>query len=230
VNARTKLERFNGSAGLALALTVPALADAPPSPWTSEDMGNPAQPGSTQVDASGVWTLSGSGSNSPASGGIHITYQRLQGDASLTAHFRSSGPSDQAYGGLAVREDNTLGSPAVNYGVLRCGTFAGAIFQRGRKPANFMDSGPYNTSRPVLLRLQRVGNAISGFYSTDGTLWSPDFDPASLPTLANDALFGLLVNNVSGANQNQLYTARFDQVQVQSGAVLVTSMPGPTSS
>jgi hypothetical protein len=69
------------------------------------------------------------------------------------------------------------------------------------------------------MRLQRVDNEITGFYTLDGRVWFVDFDPILLPTLGEEALFGLLVNS-----DERTLTARWDQVQAQTGAVLVPGL------
>src|ERR1700745_3205844 len=86
MHACTKRVLFSAAAGLALALCAPARADAPPSPWMSEDIGFAGKTGATQVDATGLWTIQSPAAINPFSQ-VHLTYQHLQGDGSIIAHF-----------------------------------------------------------------------------------------------------------------------------------------------
>jgi hypothetical protein len=218
-------------AALTLALALPAGATPPGAPWITADVGKPPIPGATDVDANGVWSLTGSGRMRWGFGGefdntktdqFHAAYQRVQGDASITARFLDARISGAwiVNVGLMIRADDTPRSPNVYYLTDLFGLSAQARLGPGRQNRLLGFIGPGSTKqRGLTMRLQRGGNEITGFYSQDGRLWYPDFDPVTLPDLPGEALFGLMVNS----DRNTL-TATWDQVQVQAGAVLVPGL------
>src|SRR5258708_3841957 len=70
----------------------PAQANPPalPSGWTDADIGSPGATGSATVDANGVWTIMGSGGDiEGTSDSFNFAYQKVIGDATITAHFVS---------------------------------------------------------------------------------------------------------------------------------------------
>jgi hypothetical protein len=69
---------------------------------------------------------------------------------------------------------------------------------------------------PQNFRLQRVGNTVAGYTSSDGKVWRPVAPPTQLP-LGETALIGLAVSS----RESIATTALFDQVTVQAGAALV---------
>jgi regulation of enolase protein 1 (concanavalin A-like superfamily) len=226
MSRRTSIGWIVRSAALALAMAVPALADAPPTPWVTLDIGPPPTPGSTQVDAKGVWTLMGSGQprsldSGPILDKLHFACQPVTGDASITAHYLSQKPAagSNATGsvGLMVRGDDTPGAADAEYSMSTYNTAFWTRLDPEKRLNPIINGGPTNGPAPLFMRLQRAGQEISGFYSRDGAVWFQDVDPAFLPSLPDKALFGLEARSTS----KDLYTGRFDQVQVQSGAVLV---------
>src|SRR5262245_2047992 len=89
-------QRFLSLFALTAALAVPAAADPPGAPWITADIGKPPIAGATDIDANGVWSLTGSGVMRWGYTGefsitrkdqFHCAYQRVKGDASITARF-----------------------------------------------------------------------------------------------------------------------------------------------
>jgi hypothetical protein len=220
-----RLSLFVFLAGAAL-LATGALAAPPEAPWVTRDIGEPYAPGSTDVDANGVWTLKGSGDDIFGfADSFQFAYQPVRGDGSISARFlsRSGGNSSWAKAGLMIRESDANGAPNLN---LTMTPQVGIHATMRRLSDEFSQSfntgavGPTNsTQRNLFMRLQRVGNEIAGFYSRDGVLWTPaSFSPPSIPTLREEALFGLAVSSVQEA---RVTTGQFDQVKVQQGIVSV---------
>lgn len=216
---------------LILAFVLPAAADPPGAPWITADIGKPPIAGATNVDANGVWSLTGSGVMRWGYGGefsitradqFHGAYQSVQGDASITArclgaNFPGSWVVNTA---LMIRADDSRGAPNVYYLHESFGLTAQARLNPNKQNRLLGFIGPRSGfQRALLMRLQRSGNQITGYYSSDGLLWYPDFDPVTLPTLGEAALFGLLANS-----DKKSLTARWDQVQVQTGAPLVSGL------
>jgi regulation of enolase protein 1 (concanavalin A-like superfamily) len=209
-------------AALVLVAALPASAVPPASPWMTRDIGTPSPAGSTDVDANGVWTLQGSGEDIwEQADQFHYAYQRIRGDASITARFlaQKGGDGDFSKVGLMVRENETPGSPNLDYAMTPGqGLWAQERSRQDAATFSLLLVGPSNRlEMNVWLRLERVGNEIAGFYSQDGSVWTQaSFPPRSLPTLPEEALFGLAVCSHKAGS---LLTAKFDQVTLQPGLV-----------
>jgi regulation of enolase protein 1 (concanavalin A-like superfamily) len=221
MNPRRHLNAWLVSAMLALVTLVPALAEPPPAPWIAQDISGPPTPGSTDVDASGVWTIQGSGADIFGdTDQFHFAYRPLAGDGSISARFlsREGGQGEWAKTGLMVRENDTPSSANLNF-TMTPGHGLHTTFRRAQDIASgsFDEVGPARKPEANLfMRLQRVGQEVAGFYSRDGTLWTQaDFPPVTLPTLKEEALFGFAVSSLTTG----LTTAKFDQVSAQPGVV-----------
>jgi hypothetical protein len=215
---------------LMLAMILPAAADPPPAPWVARDIGEPSAPGSTDVIGSPpdwLWTLQGSGAGIfSLADSFHFAYRRVKGDASISARFRSASGGDAklAAAGLMIRADEAPESPNLFYAVSaggKPGIDAGGLTvatrrQPGDETAAAVEVGPRSfPEAPLTLRLQRVDNEITGFYSRDGELWSQAaFAPQTKVALPEEALFGLAVtSHLDG----ELTSATFDQVDLRAG-------------
>jgi regulation of enolase protein 1 (concanavalin A-like superfamily) len=223
MSLRRSLLSHIASAMLALVTILPSTAAPPASPWMTQDIGTPCPPGSTDVDANGIWTLQGGGEDIwGQSDQFHFAYQRIRGDASITARFLTQEGDDGDFSkvGLMVRENETPGSPNLDYAMTPGqGLWAQERSRQDAATANLLLVGPSNRPETNLwLRLQRAGNEIAGFYSRDGSVWAQaSFSPRSLPMLSEEALLGLAVSShVAGS----LLTAKFDQVSLEPGMIM----------
>jgi regulation of enolase protein 1 (concanavalin A-like superfamily) len=118
-----------------------------------------------------------------------------------------------------IRENDTPGSPHLNLATTSGhGLHPNVRFAQDAATIGFDEVGPANRPQANLwTRLQRVGYDIAGFYSRDGIVWTQaDFPPQTLPTLNQEALFGLALTS---HRDGSLATAKFDQVSVQPGVV-----------
>jgi regulation of enolase protein 1 (concanavalin A-like superfamily) len=215
---------------LAVAAALPAVAGPLPAPWVAKDIGEPNPPGATDVDASGVWTIQGGGKSNGIGGAsdrFYFVYQPIKGDASITARFLGLTGGlpglDGAGVGLMVRENDSPGSPNLSFAVTSGGFTSSARFQPRRVSDFLGEVGPEPGQEANLyLRLQRVGNEMAAFYSRDSRVWiQADFAPRTLPTLPEEALFGL---SVASQKNGALTTGKLDSVQVQTGTALVSGV------
>jgi hypothetical protein len=211
---------------LGLALLAPgAVAGPPPAPWVTKDIGPIDVPGSTDLDANGVWTLQGDGNDIFwYQDSFHFTYQPIRGDGSTSARFLSlqGGNGEWAKVGLMVRDNDTGGAANLNM-PMTPGHGLHATFRQEQDGPSFSfnngEVGPSRKPEPNLfMRLQRVDQEVTGFYSTDGNLWTQAFSAVTLPGLREEALFGLAVTS---HRASALTTAKFDQVNAQPGVVSV---------
>jgi hypothetical protein len=215
---------------LTLALALPTGADplAGTNLWLARDIGAPAVRGSTSIDANGIWTIKGSGDDIwGTADNFQFVSQLVKGDVTLTARYLSlgGGHPDLAKAGLMVRENETPGSPNVHFHMLRgLGLAATPRLVQDDISGTYLQVGPSARPEPnTLMRLQRAGSEISGFYSRDGILWAEVFGPVILPTLPPEALVGLAVTS---HQDGTISTGRFDQVNMQAGAAGVSGLRG----
>ena len=102
---------------LAAFVALPAGAQLPEG-WNSLDIGNPASPGLTAVDASAVWTIRGSGADIYGNADqFQFAYRLFAGSGSIAARILSheGGEPNWAKTGLMFRENETAGSKNVNF-------------------------------------------------------------------------------------------------------------------
>jgi regulation of enolase protein 1 (concanavalin A-like superfamily) len=224
MNLRRAFLAFLTVTALALAGAPPSVAAPPNDPWVIGDIGSPTPAGSTDVDANGIWTLQGSGGDIWGdTDQFQYARQSIRGDGSISARFlsRQGGDGEWAKVGLMVRENDSPGSPDLYYAMTPGhGLHAGVRFAQDDATGGYPPVGPADNlsgSIGLFLRLQRVGQEIAGFYSRDGTLWTQaGFGPVPLPSLKEEALFGLAVTS---HRDGTLTTAKFDQVSMQPGVV-----------
>lgn len=211
------------AAAAMVAFAAPRLvrADAPAGSWISKDVGAPARAGSTDVDATGVWTIKGSGDDIFGSAdNFQYAYQSIIGDASMTVQLlsRVGGDTQWAKTGLMIRDNDSDGSPNLNFTMTPGhGLHATARLVQNEQSVSFGEVGFINRSSSLFMRLQRVGSEVAGFYSADGQLWTQaGFSPVSLSTVGAEALFGLAV---CAHWDGKTATGRFGQVSVRPGMV-----------
>jgi hypothetical protein len=215
-----------------LALSVsglrPASAASLPAGWTDMDFGGPGATGSAAVDANGVWTIMGSGSDIEGTGDhFNFAYQTVTGNATITAHFVSMVPGDSTWTKVgpmirAITPDDVDNGDAQN--VTMDMTTAVGVRIQGRDDAfaNTQDNIPPVLSlaqpEPVWLALERIGKNVAGFYSLDGQTWYWGGGTLTLSMLGDQALFGLAV---TAHQDGTLATGVFDHVSIQPGPQLV---------
>jgi hypothetical protein len=202
---------------LALALRLPAGAQVP-NVWTSADIGNPLAPGLTAVDASAVWHIRGSGRDVwDTSDQFQFCYRPFYGSGSISARILSQegGNPDWAKTGLMFRENDTGGARNVNF-IMTSGA-AGHMTYRptARQGSVSLGGNLFPRTFPLYLRLQRVGQDYTGFYSEDGLLWRQAAPSVSffMPDLV---LAGL---SATAHDDGSIVAADFDHVEVRGAGV-----------
>jgi hypothetical protein len=216
----------------ALALTVSAIepvhATTLPAGWTDMDFGGPGAAGSASVDASGVWTIMGSGGDIEGTADqFNFAYQTVTGDGTIIAHFQSMVPGDATWTKVgpmirAITADDVTSGDAQN-ATMDMTTAVGVRIQ-GRDDAfdNTQDNIPPVLSltqpEPVWLAMERIGKNVAGFYSLDGKIWNWGGGTLTLSMLGSQSLMGLAV---TAHQDGTLATGKFDHVSIQPGAQLV---------
>jgi hypothetical protein len=202
-----------GVAALALT-TIGQVTAAPPSPWLEANIGAPDQDGSSTVEGD-KWTISGSGNdfNGKTEDQLYYVYQPLTGDGSLQANLLAEATEGSQLVGAMVRASLEPGSPMA--GTLMSTSALNWLYRTQPNAAAVRVSSVSPEEYPKLMRVQRVGNSLAGYTSTDGTVWQQVTPPLEIP-LGASPLIGLAVSSRS----SDLTTVEFDQVRLQTASLL----------
>ena len=213
----------NGQVVTSPLFTVTSL----PSGWADTDVGTVYQAGSATFSG-GTFTVTGAGGGTWGTpDAMNFAYQTLVGDGSIVARLASlqNSPYAAAEAGVMIRETLDPGSPdAVLFYwdgdvVLqsRATEGAGGVVNRDT------GGGP----PPVWLQLVRVGNAFTGYTSSDGVNWT-QIGTSMTIAMPQTVCIGLIV---SGGGS--LEPGTFDSVSINSTATpapAITSLSPTTAS
>jgi Putative Ig domain/GxGYxYP putative glycoside hydrolase C-terminal domain len=201
------------------------LATQAPAPWSDADVGAPALDGSALFNGStNTWSLSGAGSDIGGTADqFHFAWQILAGDGNVVAQVTSQQNTDpSAKAGVVLRAGTLAGA---GYAGVFATPGSGVVFQ-WRTAAN----GPTSNvavaglSAPVWVKLVRVGNSFSGFYSTDGNTWTQVGSSQTL-TMPTGVYAGL---GVSAHNVASVSTATFASVAVTPAPATALALAAPS--
>jgi Glucose/sorbosone dehydrogenases len=174
----------SGNSNVAAATTLP-----PPS-WVHQDVGAVAAAGGF-VDNGSSMTITGSGADIWGTADeFHFAYRPLNGDGELVARVTNlSNAHIWSKVGLMVRESVAANS---RHGTIFLGAGKGASFQyrtnNGGTSAG--DNGDNILLIPRWIRVQRQGNVIRGYFSSDGVNWTQR-GTVTLGTLPTSVLIGV---------------------------------------
>ncbi len=177
--------------------------------------------GSTSVDAAGVYTVVGAGSDIwNASDQFRFAYMPLNGDGEIQAKVESvdntNGSGGWSKGGVMIRPSVAANAvyaiEAVSGGGAANG--GGVGFQWRPSAGASATAGPDGPgiAAPYWVKLTRVGDVITGFNSADGVTWTQQGDPQTIAMPAK-VLIGLAVS--SHVDLNTLCKAVFSNVSVK---------------
>ena len=181
---------------------------------TGMDIGAVGAAGSYTEDGPGAYTITASGADiwGGADEFFYIS-QPIYGDGGLTARVVSVVDTNGwAKAGVMFRDDLTAGSEHASMAV----TPANGVPFQGRANTD-SDSGQWNTSAgggrvaPYWVRVEKVGDTISGYRSIDGATWELVGSHAYSDTDAWDSLNYIGLSTTSH-NDGTLTTAVFDSV------------------
>jgi hypothetical protein len=216
-----------------LAVGAPSMSHAAvPAPFKSQDIGDPASPGSTDVKGTGaeaVWTITGTGEDIwNAADQFQFAYTDLPGDGGITARLLTqTGGHDDGWAktGTMLRESLEPGSlsaymPYTNGNAFQPSWRAEAdatptddgIGSKGRK----LDGGP------IWIRTQRKGQVYQHLLSDDGENWQI-IASKTLPIAANKAILAGLCATMHGGETPVVAT--FDKVSVSADVIAPPAAP-----
>ncbi len=206
-------------AGLAVASGNPSQSQgvnfnsfsATPGIFTNQDIGAPGIAGSSTFDPStGNWTVNGAGADIYGSGDqFNFTSQSFTGNGSIVAQVnQQSDTNPWAKAGVMFRKTSAAGSAFADV-VATPGH--GVAFQwrsaMGGESASVAHTG---IGAPVWVKLTRLGDKFTGYYSTDGTVWT-QIGRSQTVDIAPTALAGLAV---TAHDNSAVSTATFSHVSV----------------
>jgi len=214
---------------MAMMLTSVALAQVP-APWTAQDIGSPALAGTTSLTA-GAWTVTAAGTDIWAgSDQFRFISQPLVGDGEIIARVDGLvNTSTFAKAGVMVRGSTAVGAQ----NVLAYLSGGQGLISSRRTAVNGATSSTSSTLvagvAPQWVRITRVGNVFTAYWSTNGTAWTV-LAAAQTIAMPASALAGMAVTS---QNASMLTTAMFSNVSVTPTVVgpnppTVTSL-APTS-
>ena len=190
----------------ASGIEIRPVAAGLPAPWTSADIGGPANAGSARALGTS-FTVSGGGNDIwGTSDSFQFVSQPVSGNFTIQARVTKPLNTDfWAKAGVMIRESM---SPGAKYVFLDVSAGFGPMVQ-SRAVTNDQSAISYlaNGAGPYWMRLSRVGNVFTSYLSNDGITWQL----ANTVTIPMNA--GVLVGlGVTSHNNSTLTTATFDQV------------------
>ncbi|MBL7189922.1 MAG: hypothetical protein ISS70_26630 [Phycisphaerae bacterium] len=166
-------------------------------------------------EATGTYEIAGSGADVWGSADqFHYVYRELTGDGTMIARVVSNGTGSNlwAKGGVMVRQSLAVGSTHALMGITG-GEGGGGAFQ-WRPVADAASSSAHDMAAGMApgywVKLERVGNALSGSFSADGVTWTQQGDAQTIE-MADPVLVGLFVTS-HAAGEIRTYT--FDNVSI----------------
>jgi hypothetical protein len=187
---------------------VPSVSTTgPPPPWLAGDVGSVALAGNTS-QTGGVFTVRGAGLDIGGTNDqFHWVYQAAAGDCEIVARLTGlDNTASAAKAGVMIR-DSLL--PNAKLAMLALTPADRVLWLRrtgnGSSVSTTTISGTFQP--PQWLRVVRVGNDVTGYYSTNGVNWTAT--DTKTVNFGTNFFLGLAVTS---AASNTLNTTRFDRV------------------
>jgi regulation of enolase protein 1 (concanavalin A-like superfamily) len=196
-----------------------AQSGALPAGWLSRDIGSSS--GSSTADASGTFTVVGSGSNIwSSSDEFQFAYRAVTGDLDVRARLTAFDTvNDWSKAGVMVRD--SLNGNARNAFMLFSPGTGLALQQRRSTGGSTSRSSGRSGGPPTWLRLVREGNRFTAYSSTNGTSWTTI--ASSTISMPAAVYVGLAI---SSRDANEQATGTFANVTVTAGEA---APPPPTT-
>ena len=187
---KTKAAALAALVGICLLTSIGvAGAQAPPSPWTSQDIGAPALAGDA-VFASGTFRIDAAGAEiGKGRDEFHFVYQPIEGDVDIRARIDSITPVDKSsqagvmirssldddaahgYAFVSVRDGTAFQRRRAQVGSSTLSVGRGKALKRPRGQGRRPQAAGGREARPQWVRLVRVGTTLTAYKSTDGRSW-----------------------------------------------------------
>jgi hypothetical protein len=199
------------------ALPIPSTTSIT-SGFSSADIGG-ASPAGMATYANGKWMVQGAGNDIfwGAQDGCHFTYKAITGNSAIVAKVESvQNTSPAAKAGVMMRTSLEPGAPRawmalsgrgqVEQNMQKLAVYGGSNY--GTKALDIASSTP-----SYWVKLERIGNIITGYVSPDGTNWAAT-DVGRIDAPVPDTIYvGLVVASVAKG----LNSSTFSNVQITGG-------------
>jgi regulation of enolase protein 1 (concanavalin A-like superfamily) len=199
----------DGAVTTSAAVTIIVIAStALPAPWTSQDIGAVGIAGSATA-TSGTVTVKASGADIwGAADQLHYVWQRVSGDVDIVARVASVEYAHAwTKAGVMIRQTLAADSPQ---GLMLVSPAKGLAFQRRLVASGLSTStGGGTGTAPAWVKLERRGDAITAYRSSDGITWT--VVGSDTFTVGPDVYVGLAATSHDNA---RLAAATFDSVSV----------------
>ncbi|AMP00207.1 F5/8 type C domain protein [Collimonas arenae] len=186
--------------------------------FSSADIGG-ATPAGTATYSGGKWTVEGGGADIwAANDSCHFTYKAITGNGAIIAKVESiQNTSLSAKAGVMMRTSLEQGAPRAWMAITnknqaeqnmpKLAVYGGTNY--GNKAFDIASSTP-----SYWVKLERIGNIITGYVSPDGTNWAAT-DVGRIDAPVPDTIYVGLV--VSSAANGTLNSSTFSNVQITGG-------------
>jgi hypothetical protein len=200
------------------ALPIPSTTSIT-SGFSNADIGG-ASPAGTATYADGKWMVEGAGNDIlwGTQDSCHFTYKALTGNSAIIAKVESvQNTSPVARAGVMMRTSLEPGAPRAWMAIASRGD-AGQNMQKlavyGGSNYGTKAMGIASATGSYWVKLERIGNIITGYVSPDGTNWAAT-DVGRIDAPVPDTIYvGLVVTSVAN---NTLNSSTFSNVQITGG-------------
>ncbi|WP_159455924.1 RICIN domain-containing protein [Chitinophaga eiseniae] len=205
---------------------VPAPGKVGAGGLTDLDIGTASPAGSSSY-TNNVWTVRGSGTDiwTHAADGFHFVYKEVTGNCSIIARVDSvGGTAANARAGVMIRSDLTSSSAQRAWIAVTPGK-KGEAFMHGwtevRAGANWEKQSRQIPGIPYWVKIERIGDMITTYYSPDGASWAVEVE-GRFAGFNGKAYIGLAVCSMANGVLN---TSAFSNVSVTGGQGGVITIP-----
>jgi beta-glucanase (GH16 family) len=212
---------FDNLRNVNLVTTENPPLDVLPSPWVSKDLGAVTAAGSGSF-ANGTFTVKGSGSDIwNNTDEFQYVYQPVTGDAEIIARVNSlTNTNTYAKAGVMFRDVLTGNSKQAMTALTAA---AGVEFLSRDAVGGLTIQAGAAVTAPKWVRITRVGNVFTSYYSDNGTAWTQLGTPRTV-TMASAIYVGMAVTS---HNNGTLTTSVFSDVVVKPITTQTNTLPSP---
>jgi len=198
----------------AAALPIPATTSITTG-FSNVEIGGASPTGGASYSG-GIWTVQGGGSEMWGSNdSCHFTYKAVTGDCAIIAKVNSvQNTSISAKAGVMIRTSLSQGAPRAWMAIIPAIKFEQNIQGLAVYGSNnYANKGYDIPSSSYWVKLERIGNIVTGYVSPDGTNWAAT-DVGRLDNPPATWYVGLVVCSVANGTLN---TSTFSNVHITGG-------------